>query len=350
MGKQKGRADYTPGGLDTGGYNAIRQEAAKQQEHNLYEDRGFFGLRPNVGPLKQRFVMPPYSTWNTRDGDWQDRRRLWLAKGIKSEEGRAGKLTFNIPMVLRDGRTGNRIKSQTSIFDPVVCELAYGWWCPPGGVVLDPFAGGSVRGVVASVLGFKYYGIELRAEQVEANRAQVCEATRGTYAPKWREGDSYVALAKAPMADFLFSCPPYGNLEVYSDEEGDISNMDYDGFLARYRAIVKRGLARLRDDRFACFVVANYRDRGRRQMIDLVGDTVRAFEDAGANFYNEIILINSVGTGAMRANTSFVRGARKVVKCHQNVLVFVKGDPRRAAEGIPADAGVGTGEGDREEE
>ena len=84
-------------------------------------------------------------------------------------------------------------------------------------------------------------------------------------------------------------------------------------------------------------------------MIDFVGDTIRAFESAGAMLYNEIILINSVGTGAMRANTSFVRGARKVVKCHQNVLVFVKGDPKLAAKDIPADAGVSTGEGSRKE-
>lgn len=325
------------------------------EEHNLYQDRGFFGLAPHVGPLKQRFVMPPYSVWNTRDGDWQDRRRLWLAKGIKSEEGRKGKLTFNIPMTLKDGSTGNRIKSQTSIFDPVLCELAYGWWCRPGGVVLDPFAGGSVRGIVASVLGYRYLGIELRGEQVEANRNQINEYTRGEYAPVWKNGDSYEVLSEAqyavakrkklPECDFLFSCPPYGNLEVYSNEPGDISNMDYEDFLERYRSIVKMSVARLRHQRFACFVVANYRDKKRGEVVDFVGDTIQAFEDAGANFYNDIILVNSVGTGAMRANGTFVRGARKVVKCHQNVLVFCKGDPRTASADIPADAGVSTGEG-----
>ncbi|MFT7593218.1 MAG: hypothetical protein ACI8R4_000531 [Paracoccaceae bacterium] len=36
--------------------------------------------------------------------------------------------------------------SGTSIFDPVLCEIAYRWFCPQGGTVLDPFAGGSVRG------------------------------------------------------------------------------------------------------------------------------------------------------------------------------------------------------------
>lgn len=30
---------------------------------------------------------------------------------------------------------------------PVLCELAYRWFCLAGGLVLDPFAGGSVRGI-----------------------------------------------------------------------------------------------------------------------------------------------------------------------------------------------------------
>lgn len=35
-----------------------------------------------------------------------------------------------------------------------------------GGTILDPFAGGSVRGIVANFLGFNYTGLELRPEQV----------------------------------------------------------------------------------------------------------------------------------------------------------------------------------------
>ena len=43
------------------------------------------------------------------------------------------------------------------------------------GMILDPFAGGSVRGIVASKLGRQYIGHELRQEQVDANRAQGSE-------------------------------------------------------------------------------------------------------------------------------------------------------------------------------
>jgi DNA modification methylase len=345
--KQEGRADYAPGKLDTCGYNEQRQAAAAAA-HNLHEDTGFFGLKPNVGPLKERFTLPPYSVWNTREGVWQNRRRLWLAKGIKSEEGR--KLNTQQSAAKDEKyskKYGKKITAgqgcytqAASIFDPVVCELAYKWWCPPGGVVLDPFAGGSVRGIVASVLGMRYLGCELRGEQVVANREQVNPATRGEFAPKWREGDSTVLVPKAPPCDFFFSCPPYGNLEVYSDGEGDISNMTHAEFLVPYRAIIAAGVGKLKPNRFACFVVANYRskDKNGKQMNDFVGDTIKAFEDAGAMFYNDIILVNAVGTGAMRANGTFDRGARKMVKGHQNVLVFIKGCPKEAAKHIPVDA------------
>lgn len=284
------------------------------------------------GPLREKFIIPPFSVWNTRDGTWQDRKRRWLRLGIRSEEGRAGKLTFNIPIELRDGRKGNKIRNQTSIFDPVVCELCYTWWARAGRVVLDPFAGGSVRGIVASVLGLKYYGIELRADQVKSNREQINEETSGKFKPRWVVGDSRTEVHNAPRADFLLSCPPYGNLEVYSNDEADISNKDYKEFYKLYGEIIAGAVDRLRPNRFAAWVVANYRDKKTGEMHDFVGDTVRAFRRAGMSLYNEIILVNAVGSAAMRANTSFLRGARKVCKSHQNVLVFVKGDPRAAVE------------------
>lgn len=303
------------------------------------------------GPLKDRFAYPPYSLWNTRDDFWIKRRRQWLRLGIKSEEGRDGKLTFNIPMTLSDGRQGNRIKSQTSIFDPVVCELVNSWWCKPGGVILDPFAGGSVRGLVAAMLGFRYWGGELRAEQVEANKGQRADMRENIelmdgHPPKWVCGDSTVTVPTAPACDMVFSCPPYGNLEAYSDDPADLSNMPYDGFIEAYGEIIRLACDKLRDNRFACYVVANYRDKKTGQMRDLVGDTNRCFAAAGLELYNEVILLNSVGTGAMRANTSFVRGARKVVKTHQNILVYVKGDPKVAAEDIPASVGPDSNLGD----
>jgi len=223
--------------------------------------------------------------------------------------------------------------SGTSIFDPVLCELAYRWFCPPGGVILDPFAGGSVRGIVASKLGRQYVGIELRAEQVEANREQGSTICTNPM-PVWHCADSQTidTLCADLQADFLFSCPPYADLEVYSDDPKDLSTMSYNDFLRSYREIIAKACARLAKDAFACFVVGDIRDK-KGNYYNFVGDTVEAFKAAGLHYYNEAILVTAVGSLPIRAGKQF-EASRKMGKTHQNVLVFVKGEGKRAATKI----------------
>lgn len=225
--------------------------------------------------------------------------------------------------------------SGTSIFDPVLCELAYRWFCPAGGVVLDPFAGGSVRGIVASKLGRSYVGADLRAEQVEANRVQAA-AICGDPLPAWHVADSReINWADAcPAADFIFSCPPYADLERYSDDPADLSTMAYDDFIAAYRVIIARAAAMLRPDRFAAFVVGDVRDR-RGFYRAFPWHTVEAFEAAGCKLYNEGVLVTAVGSLPIRVGKQFA-AARKLGKTHQNILVFCKGDPRKATSACGA--------------
>jgi DNA modification methylase len=228
--------------------------------------------------------------------------------------------------------------SGTSIFDPVLCELAYRWFSPSGGIVLDPFAGGSVRGIVAGKLGRQYIGVELRAEQVEANRVQADEIfadTGGTsteITPLWHIGDSseIESICTGVEADLVFSCPPYADLEVYSDDPKDISTMPYDTFLEAYRKIIAGAVSLLKDNRFACFVVGDIRDK-KGIYRNFVSDTIAAFQDAGAMLYNEAILVTSVGSLPIRVGKQFT-SSRKLGKTHQNVLVFVKGDPKVATQ------------------
>ncbi len=214
----------------------------------------------------------------------------------------------------------------TSIFDPVLCELAYTWFCPPTGDVLDPFAGGSVRGIVAAYLGRKYTGIDLRPEQIAANVEQAKDIVPDNM-PRWIVGDSRDAMPEEQF-DFIFSCPPYADLEVYSDDPRDISTMDYGAFIEAYRAIIAGAVRRLRANRFACFVVGDVRDK-KGMYRNFVSDTITAFHDAGAHLYNEAILVTAVGSLPIRVGKQFDSG-RKLGKTHQNVLVFVNGDPKKA--------------------
>ena len=277
--------------------------------------------------LAEKWIIPPFSVIDGRLGEWLDRKRYWQSIGIQSELGRDDNIT-NAPDKPSYGKgTNTHMVAGTSIFDPALCELMYKWFNIDGGTILDPFAGGSVRGIVASKLGYKYIGNDLREEQVSANIDNARKIlVNGEIVPKWTIGDSrdINKLTDNVKADMIFTCPPYADLEVYSDLKDDISNMEYKDFLIAYREIIKNSTNQLRDNRFAIFVVGEVRDK-KGAYYNLIGDTIQAFKDAGLDYYNEIVYITPNGTAGMRANRTF-SGGRKVIKTHQNILVFYKGD------------------------
>jgi len=286
--------------------------------------------KPPPVSLSDKFGVPPMSVLDCRMGDWQDRKRRWLSLGIESEVGRAADLLYTRaaatdPVSLKLLDAGG-----TSIFDPVMCELAYRWHTLPGDRILDPFAGGSVRGIVASTLARWYVGVDLRGEQVAANEAQ---AHLGSdIAPRWIQGDSARLsdhLDPADEFDMVFSCPPYADLEVYSDNPRDLSRMPYEEFRETHARIIAAATARLRNDRFAAWVISDVRDK-RGAYRGLVVDTIRAFEAAGLSFHNDAVILNATATAGLRAERPF-RATRKLTRVHQHLLIFVKGDAKRAA-------------------
>lgn len=332
--------------------------------------------------LEAKFIVPPFSVMDTRQGYWQERKRLWLSLGLQSELGRGqiggvngSTVASNRAMDLASGfserlreesreehplKGAKAYKSQkaldkimhsgalhkgstgiewgdeygggdtwrgsgTSIFDPVLCELIYKWFCPNGGHILDPFAGGSVRGIVASVLDHSYTGLDLSLAQIEANREQAGQIVPAKQ-PEWIIGDSWVCdllLPRGKHYDLVFSCPPYHDLEKYTDDPGDLSNMSWDMFKLRYKAIIEKCILRLNNNRFACFVVSEIRDDNGAYK-GLVPYTIECFVRGGARYYNEMILVNVVGSLPIRIAGQFAN--RKIGRTHQNVLVFYKGD------------------------
>lgn len=517
-------------------------------ELNLaFEDLEDTGDTEEHVKLTDKFIVPPFSIFDTRQGYWQDRKRAWIGLGIQSELGRGegnmdatvrqkeyngkkkgllfkGNITeFDHYRVKEGAQDTSKIQS-TSLFDPVLSEIAYKWFCTDKGTILDPFAGGSVRGIVAAYLGYKYFGIDLRAEQIESNEKQwadilgksdidnskqadeefkeikishkwlnhkficnkeyilshchgrCCEGAgkiiisllpnevermvsegygviggflqpdteTGKCPFKTKEGlcsvhdtdlkpfgcvaspftlndsdtliirnrysllkchnegeHAYVTFKSSlnllfgeeestricnemqtsntdfyakihttsynslkyldalkhktligkkgditwvignaenveeivgdVQFDFIFSCPPYYNLEIYSDLERELSAAkSYEEFLKQYHTIIAKSVSLLKDNRFACFVVGDIRDE-KGFYRNFVSDTISGFHKAGMSLYNEAILVNVVGSLPIRIGAAF-GGYRKLGKCHQNVLVFYKGDVSRIKE------------------
>ena len=283
------------------------------------EDEDFSVSASESSSLVDKFIIPPFSIIDTRKGYWQNRKKAWKDLGIKSELGRDAKTMTTEHMGAKYGR---KPQNGTSIFDPVLCEIMYKWFCVDGGNIYDCFAGGSVRGIVAEKLGYKYTGIDIRQEQVDANYENASDLG---VSPVWycddsKNADKYIDY---DSQDMIFSCPPYGDLEVYSDNPNDISNMEYEDFCRAYKEIIDVACKKLKNDRFAVFVVGDIRDKkgAYRNFVDY---TKKCFNDNGLITYNEFILLDMLGTAMLRTNS--FNSSRKAVKVHQNVLCFYKGN------------------------
>lgn len=384
--------------------------------------------------LAERFIVPPFSILDARQGYWQLRKKAWIALGIQGElgrgatntpgsagdhregresgeyagghawlghkkphaapggsempaatpsAGRGGKIErgdgYGRP--LKNGKTAGRTFGQdlmrgehvvgqptkkpkgllggsamngewvkkvrgedfnglaanstgTSIFDPVLCELVYRWFNVPNGKILDPFAGESTKGIVATKLGYSYMGVELRQEQVDANYRQ---AEKIGVTPMWVCSDSAKlneAIAPELKYDLIFTSPPYYDLEIYSESDKDGSAFEtYPKFMAWYKDIFEQAISHLNDNRFLVVKVGEIRDK-KGVYRNFVGDNIQCFIDLGLNYYNEMILVTTAGSLPIRINKQFT-SARKIGKTHQNILCFYKGDSRKIKDYFP---------------
>ncbi len=324
--------------------------------------------------------MPPFSVLDARQGYRRRRKRLWLKLGVQGELGRNESLLYSAdeiryfdyyrkqnkethtngpvrlllekakrwkadnkkfgiiggsPLPAMDYSQQARDQLGTSIFDPVLCELMYRWFCPNNGKILDPFAGESTKGIVAACLGYSYTGIELRKEQIKANQTQ---AKKIGLKPRWIRGDANSInklIDKKDKYDFVLTSPPYFNLEVYSKKSKDGSTIQtYKEFMEWYFFIFKKMVRHLRKNRFLVVKVGEIRDKKTGAYHNFVGDNISCFLDLGLVYYNEIILVTAIGSLPVRAGRQFASG-RKIGKTHQNILVFYKGNPKNIKQHFP---------------
>lgn len=297
--------------------------------------------------LSDIFIVPPFSILDTRQGYWQDRKRMWkkqIGDNGESREGALVNITKSIDEIKSIGNKydkekvkPNSLSNGVSLLDPVLAEVAIKWFGLPCCNTFDCFAGDSVFGYVSTKCGNSFIGIELRQAQVDINNKRV-SGMNGKYICD--DGRDVLNHIDKESQDLLFSCPPYYDLEVYSDLKNDASNQEtYEDFLGILEMAFINAVQCLKQNRFAFIVVGDIRDKKGNYRC-FPDDIKRIFKKAGMELYNELILIEMLGTLPQRASKYMT--SRKVGKCHQNVLVFYKGRteeiknifPRLEIEGV----------------
>lgn len=313
--------------LDIEEYLRIKDENGLQDLIELTADKNILNLLKKDEfnqnykgtKLSDDFIVPPFSILDARKGFWQNRKREWLENIRTISDTREG--------VLGNNWLISHINKGTSIFDPVLAEIIYKWFCPEKGTILDPFAGEATKGIVAGILGFNYFGIDIRKEQIDTNLQELKNNGLDTEQIRYTTGNGKdTNTLFEGEADLIFTSPPYFDLELYSAEKDDLSDRQtYKEFIKDYKEIIKNSCKRLKNDRFAVYKVGEIRDK-KGNYRNFVSHTIEAFEEAGLKYYNEIVLILPVSSLSLRARRPF-EASRKIGKEHQNILVFKKGEP-----------------------
>ena len=315
------------------------------------ESSGATNSKPANASLNDRFIVPPFSILDTRKGYWQERKKKWRELIGDNGESRNDTLITSpeikykdlyqrtrqhreelgisfkeyldkyVPDDVKEREASKVLSAGVSILDPVMAEIVCRWFGQDKCKTFDCFAGDSVFGYVSAHLGNEFIGIELRPEQAQLNNERV-EGMTARYIND--DGQNVAQHIATESQDLLFSCPPYFDLEKYSDLENDASNQDsYEDFIKILENAFKAAVGCLKDNRFAVIVVGDVRDKSTGFYYDFCGDIKRIFKEAGMPLYNEIILVETGASTALRAGRYMEN--RKVAKMHQNILVFYKG-------------------------
>ena len=279
--------------------------------------------------LSRDFIVPPFSYLDSKSDTWKKRKDWWLRiTGDLSETRDEEFGTFTDSPLLK------QINGATSNFDPVLAEIICTWFSCPETIILDPFGGEQTKGVVAGQLGIPYHAVEFRQDQVDLNN----EKTKEYEDVHYYCGDSNDIDEIVPKLDYrlCFTSPPYYDLEVYSKE--DLSALGtYDEFMEQYKNIFTKCYNLLADNSFLVVKVGEIRNKKTGQYRCFVADNIKMFEDIGFKFYNDIVLLNAIGTAPIRARGYMKH--RKVAKLHQNILVFYKGNLKEISKHYPNDFG-----------
>jgi len=218
----------------------------------------------------------------------------------------------------RYGERSSGVNDNVSIFNPHLALMILSAYCPKGASIYDPFAGGGTRGFIAAAMGFAYYGREIRQCEVDRIK-QVQKKLKLPFTIECK--DAKAKVLGTTKFDFSYTCPPYWNMEVYSNMANDISNTDtYKLFLSGIKKSLLRTYQALKPGSLSIWVVGNFRQG--HKLLHFNGDLIRKANEVGFQLHDELIFWGGSGHAVGRAG-NFVKN-RKSVRIHEYIVVLKK--------------------------
>lgn len=264
-------------------------------------------------PQGKAWFMTTTTVWRV---DEVIRRSVRDWRRLTAETGHSGTRTQSMRKDHDSVYTGTHSTFPAPLVEWVL--LRYGG--SSGNRIIDAFAGGPPRAVVSSIMGYHYTGFEIRQDQIDENQGILHDL--GLTGCEYILGDGRFLEAEFPFKfDVALTCPPYWNLETYSDLDTDLSNASsYAEFNAGMALCAQAHRQHMKPGAFVSIVVGPFRDKRTGELIDFPAHTVENFREAGFIYWQQIVLSKNFASAAKRSTNAWK--GHKLVPAHEFLLVF----------------------------
>ncbi len=191
-----------------------------------------------------------------------------------------------------------RFKWNTAInYSPMRAKAIYEKFCPQNGIIYDFCAGfgGRMLGALSSSKNFIYICTDPNSETYEnllKEGAYIEEVTKRKNSFKvYNECAEDLELEKESV-DFIFSCPPFFDLEKYGNEETQsyIKYPNYEEWLECFvRPSIQKSVKALKKNGIYCVDVENFQNKGKEYLLPL--DWIQIAEEEGLTLQKTMPII-----------------------------------------------------------
>jgi|TARA_R110002167_G_C12510261_1_gene637170 hypothetical protein len=207
-------------------------------------------------------------------------------------------------------KDGESSRAGYSTFPPEVSDLCYELFLRDSTHVFDPFAGWGDRHAKALEHGVRYTGYDVSGKSIAKAKED--------YGVDNVLADSLTA--GIPSFDGLLTCPPYWNLEVYS-QDGLEKAKTFAEFGENLRRVFERCYAAADVGAKICVMVGNWRKKG--VYYDLSFMTKGIFQGLGATTI-DCVIISRIKKTKISIMLPQAKRLGYTVNLHEELLVFEK--------------------------
>ena len=199
---------------------------------------------------------------------------------------------------------------QMSHFPTAVGDLCFQLFLRESTHIFDPFAGWGERASLARTYGKRYTGVDINPDAI-------------TFARERYQVENIAMDARnfsPPCFDGLLTCPPYWNLERYSDLGIDAAPT-WEAFLFNLCVIFERAYDAAQVGAIFCVLSSDWRDDG--VFYDLTYQIASIFNGLGATSIDSVV-ISRLGVSKVKVMIPQAVRLGYTVKVHETLNVWQK--------------------------